>query len=151
MKYNRTALLFIIFTVFYSCHKKTIDFYVSPIGNDSNKGTKTTPFKTIEKALIYTQNLNKNKNINILLLEGEYHLTSALKITPKLNNISIIGEGTDKVTVRGSKIIESNWEHFAENILVTTIDESLDFNQLFINDQKQIKIKLTNALRYFHI
>ena len=102
---------------------------MSPLGNNSNNGEKETPFKTIEKALESVKLIKKKENdkINIRLLEGEYHLNSTLEIKPYLNNLSIIGDGLNKVSIKGSKVIETKWEQFSDNILVTTIDENLDF------------------------
>ena len=64
-----------------------------------------------------------------------------LKITSQLNNIPVIGAGVDK----SSKIIDTNWESFFDNILVTTIDDTLEFNQLYIiNGEKKILAKYSN-------
>ncbi|MEP1486809.1 MAG: PDZ domain-containing protein [Algibacter sp.] len=132
--------------IFYGCQNKTIDIYVSPLGNNTNKGTKEKPFKTLKKALENAQLIKRDEDdqITINLLKGDYHLSSSLVITSQLNNINIVGVGVDKVTIKGSKIIDTKWESFNENILVTTIDNTLDFNQLFINGEKQILARYPN-------
>ena len=137
-------ILFLMVAICFGCQNETIDIYVSPLGNNSNNGKKATPFKTLEKALENAKSLERTEKINIYLLEGEYHLSSTLKITSQLNNTSIIGEGADKVSIKGSEIIKTNWEPFSDNILVTTIDDTLDFNQLFINGEKQILARYPN-------
>ncbi|UMB59194.1 right-handed parallel beta-helix repeat-containing protein [Lutibacter sp. A80] len=146
MKKVGVLLIFLFVIVCYSCKNETIDIYVSPKGNNMNNGTKNNPFKTIEKALNNAQLIKRSEhqNIRVHLLEGDYHLTETLLITPELNNISIIGEGVDKVTIKGSKIIDTKWEPFTENIMVTTVNDTLKFDQLFINGQKQILARYPN-------
>jgi hypothetical protein len=146
MKKSTFYVLSLLVIICFGCQNQEIDIYVSPLGNNSNNGAKETPFKTIEKALESAKSIKKKENdkINIHLLEGDYHLTSTLEITPQLNNLSIIGDGLDKVSIKGSKVIETKWEKFSDNILVTTINEDLDFNQLFINGEKQILARYPN-------
>ncbi|UMB52600.1 pectinesterase family protein [Lutibacter sp. A64] len=137
MKKVGVLLIFLFVIVCYSCQNEKIDIYVSLKGNNMNNGTKNNPFKTIEKALNNAQLIKRSEhqNIRVHLLEGDYHLTETLLIIPELNNISIIGEGVDKVTIKGSKIIDTKWEPFTENIMITTVNDALKFNQLFINSQ----------------
>jgi hypothetical protein len=138
--------MFLLMFFCFGCQNETINIYVSPLGNNSNDGAKETPFKTIEKALESAKSIKKKENdkINIHLLEGDYHLSSTLEITSQLNNLSIIGDGLDKVSIKGSKVIETKWEKFSDNILVSTINKDLDFNQLFINGEKQILARYPN-------
>jgi parallel beta-helix repeat protein len=76
----KIAFFFVLFIIFPFCsHGK--DFYVSPLGNDSNKGIQEQPFKTIEHARdkVREWNLtNGNENITVWLLGGEYRLIEPL-------------------------------------------------------------------------
>ncbi|MBE6795685.1 MAG: hypothetical protein E7533_03775 [Ruminococcaceae bacterium] len=58
------------------------DFYVSTTGNDSNSGTKASPFLTIEKAVEAVRNTDKagKKGITVCIEAGEYRVSS-LKLT----------------------------------------------------------------------
>ena len=118
---------------------KTI--YVSPSGKDSNNGSRTAPFKTIATALEYVTSHN-NAPYTIYLLEGDYHLDTSLVIDSKLNNTTIIGQG--KVIIKGSKTIETKWTAYNDNIMVTNVDPTLNFNQIFINEDKQILARYPN-------
>jgi hypothetical protein len=115
--------------------------YVSPSGKDSNIGSSVAPFKTIATAFEYVKSHN-DAPYTINLLEGDYHLDASLVIDSELNNTSIIGQG--KVTIKGSQIIETNWFEYNENIMVTDVDPNLDFNQIFINGDKQILARYPN-------
>ncbi len=57
------------------------DFYVSPLGDDANPGTKLLPFKTLEhtKNSVRTwKELNGSEDITIWLSGGEYRLSETL-------------------------------------------------------------------------
>lgn len=68
--------------------EKSYSVYLSPNGNDSNEGTKTSPFKTFNRAL-----LKVLKGGEIILLEGDYQ---KLQI-PDISGIKVKGEEQGKV------------------------------------------------------
>ena len=146
MKKSGVYVLFLLVIFCFGCKNEKNDIFVSPLGDNTNSGRKEAPFKTLKKALEKASSIERdeNENINIHLLEGTYHLTSTLEITAQLSNISIIGAGADKVSIKGSKVVDTKWESFSDHILVTNIVESLDFNQLFINGEKQILARYPN-------
>lgn len=147
MNKKGTILILILATLtFISCSTKNPDIFVSPLGNNDNVGTKEMPVQTIEKAFEKAIKIKKSSNetMAIHLMEGNYHLSAPLLITSKLNNISIIGEGSDRVSIKGSKVLTTNWEVFNENIWATDIKDDIDFNQLFINGEKQILARYPN-------
>ena len=147
MNKKETILYLILATfVFISCGKQNTDIFVSPMGNNNNDGTKEMPLETIEKAFEIVETIRESKNITISihLLEGDYHLSNPLLITARLNNISIIGESVDKVSIKGSTILNTNWKAFNENVWVTDVENEIDFNQLFINGEKQILARYPN-------
>lgn len=141
------ALLLVIFTALtlLSCGKN-IAIYVSPSGSNQNAGGKETPLQTIQAALIKAKEIRENSKepITIHLLEGNYHLSSSLIISPALSNLTIKGIGLDKVRIKGSKVLSTNWKAFDEHIWVATIEDSLDFDQVFINGEKQVLARYPN-------
>ena len=71
------------------------DFYVSPNGNNKNRGTKDAPFATIQKAKKAVRNLiarGVNEDINVYLFGGEYNVPKTLVFGLKDSN------GSHKVT-----------------------------------------------------
>lgn len=77
-------LIYIIFAiVLFSCSKSEQEavFYVSPLGNDTNIGSKEAPFATIEKAKLAVRELSsekREKNITIFLREGTHVVTETI-------------------------------------------------------------------------
>ena len=141
VKYYKVNLLVLCMFILASCtsNKQQI-IYVSPKGDNNNKGTKELAVNSIERAfeLIYEIRKNNDKHVVINLMEGDYHLSAPLIITAKLSNISIVGQGADKVQIKGSKVLKTKWEVYDENIWVTEVIDDITFNQLFINGEKQI-------------
>lgn len=145
-KKHITPLLILSLLILTGCQKQPIDFFVSPNGNDTDQGSKQSPVQTLQKALDLAKaaKTNTDNQITIKLLAGDYHLTEPLTITPELNNLEIIGEGTNKVNIKGSKLLKSNWSIYKDNIWVTEVEDDIDFNQLFVNGEKQILARYPN-------
>lgn len=79
MTHLLNAVLFFFFSTFAFGQ---INFYVSPTGSDSNNGTETAPFESIQKAkLAAGESLvpNPNQNIFINILPGNYELQETLE------------------------------------------------------------------------
>jgi hypothetical protein len=142
---NKTAILYILLTAltFTSC---SIEIFVSPTGNNSNAASKEMPVQTIAKALemVEAKRHKSGQAITIHLLAGDYHLSEALHITDKMNNVSIVGVGADQVIIKGSQKLIGKWTPYNKNIWVTDINIDADFNQLFINGEKQILARYPN-------
>ncbi len=144
----KNDILLIISSVFilFSCNGIQTDIFVSPKGDNENIGTKENPFRTIDKALEKAKALRTKtkKNITILLLEGDFHLSSPLSITPAHNDISIVGVDSRQVSIKGSTVLSASWKKFNSNIWVTDVKDEIDFDQLFINGEKQILARYPN-------
>ena len=142
------SILFLITVLFFfiSCGEGEHVIYVSPEGDNSLEGTEEFPLQTLEKALEKAMELRKNEKgqISILLEEGDYYLSNPLVISNALSDLAIIGEGTEKVSVKGSKVLQTNWKAFDENIYYTEIKEDIDFSQVYINGKKQILARYPN-------
>jgi hypothetical protein len=106
----------------------TIDkanIFVSIKGKDSNKGSQLHPFKTIERAIEYTNNSNR-KIIN--LTEGEFIIRNLLEIT-------------DEITIIGGYNLNKWIKGRGETIIAVSKNYSIS-NPLFI--VKSSKITLEN-------
>jgi hypothetical protein len=134
------------FTFFCSA----LDFYVSTTGDDSNRGNKTSPFRTIQKGLSV---LDSNDVLNIL--SGNYFLDSALNIRNK-TNIQIVGDGATleknelekllsnyrSLEIESCSFIKVSGITFKQSIFVGSSKDSLLFSggALFISNSRNILI-----------
>lgn len=137
----KLILSFLFVFILFGC--KSSEHHLSEhhlyVGDNTN-ATDRIKFKNIDEALIKSKELRlkeKNSKITIHISEGEYRLESPLKITPDLNFIKIVGDGSDKVTIKGSKQLKPNWEKYDEHIWVSKMPDNTNFDQLFVNGIRQ--------------
>ncbi len=89
-----------------SCKQVTNEIYVRSGSNPGNTGTKDSPLNSIEDALVLATELkqsNPKLPISIYLLEGVYRLDRPVRVTPELNGLKLVGEGSERVVIKGSK------------------------------------------------
>ncbi len=102
--------------------------YVSADGDDSNDGTKDSPFKTINAAKNAAQ-VFANNPVNIIVKSGEYELTDVTKFTAedtrKVDSpLRIVGEG--KVIFSGAKELPvSAFSHITDDVVKARMYESV--------------------------
>ena len=87
------ACFVILFSVTAFAVPQPVRFYVSPNGNDYSSGTESSPYKTINRAVLavrYLRQYGINDNAEIILKEGEYFIGATVTLTDK--NISFKGE-----------------------------------------------------------
>ncbi|WP_434035584.1 right-handed parallel beta-helix repeat-containing protein [Formosa sp. 4Alg 33] len=143
-------LIFMLAFVAASCGSnadKVITIFVSHSGTAQANGTEKEPFAHLEDAVKHAVELraeDQNSSIEINVLPGDYYLEHAIHITPALSGLTIKGAGADQVRIKGSEVLDLNWDSFNENIFVTTVDENLDFDQLIVNGTPQILARYPN-------
>ncbi|MFC2090022.1 right-handed parallel beta-helix repeat-containing protein [Bacteroidota bacterium] len=81
----RTGLFFLLLSSL-ACSNENSDLYISPEGNDQNKGTKLSPFASIERAAEEVKMLKTDGNfpssgLNVWLREGEYLIKESISMT----------------------------------------------------------------------
>ena len=170
MIYNRFALALLLVTTFIFKLEAT-ELWVSPQGNDTNKGTKEAPFATLESAIRKARELRRLNDvgikggINILVENGTYLLEQPLFIrpedagTPESPTIIRAAPNADPV-ISGGILLENNWQKANDRntdlsgiakgkvwVIDAPIigDEVLDFRQLWVNNKKAVRAKSTTG------
>lgn len=170
MIYNRFALALLLVTTFIFKLEAT-ELWVSPQGNDTNKGTKESPFATLESAIRKARELRRLNDvgikggINILVENGTYLLEQPLFIRPEdagtPESPTIIRAVPNAYPVISGGIqLKNNWQKANDrNTDLSRIakgqvwvidapiigDEVLDFRQLWVNNKKAIRAKSTTG------
>lgn len=137
------------------------EIYVSPLGNDSNVGTKDQPVATLNQALRNARNLRRLQKIapkdtvEILLKQGVYQLYEPILIRPEDSGTPdsptvIRSEGQQKAVI-SSGVEITNWikntigvegipEAISSKLWVADIPrvggQNLDFRQLWVDGVK---------------
>lgn len=73
--------IFLLLSFLFS--KATADFFVSPSGNDASRGTKSRPFRSLERAQVAVRNVNKKmkSDITVFIAPGTYYLDKPLNFS----------------------------------------------------------------------
>src|SRR6218665_2587783 len=82
--------------------------YVSATGNDKNKGTLASPFKTIQAALQKTA-IQPGKTVTVLLRKGKYVIDKTIIISPSMLNghtVSVAPYQQEEVIISSAKKIK---------------------------------------------
>ncbi|WP_025762660.1 chitobiase/beta-hexosaminidase C-terminal domain-containing protein [Dyadobacter tibetensis] len=124
------------------------DFYVSPQGYDSNPGSISRPFLTLQKATEASLAYLKQESVTVWLLDGTHYVSNTLildnRFSPGENKLTIRGYGKN-VWIKGSKQLTGlKWRDYNKTIKVTELPENVNFDQLFINNHSQIRARFPN-------
>ncbi|WP_084290568.1 PDZ domain-containing protein [Pedobacter nyackensis] len=133
MRFSITLLVSFLM-VGYS-HSK--DIYISPKGNDKNKGTMNSPFATLYRAQMEARKY-KTEKVNILLRKGAYDLSRPIVFTvddsrAQGKGLNIQAYQQEIVVVKGSAKLNLSWEQ-KDGIYYARVPRSgLIFDQLYVN------------------
>jgi len=139
----KNYIIIILVLLIIGCQTKENHLYVVSNLNTSDDGMITS----IEEALTRAKEIlvsNKNSEIVIHLSKGDHYLDATLVIGPEFNGLKLIGEENNEVTIKGSKKLDLSWKPYDKNIWETDIPKGTSFDQLFINNQKQILARYPN-------
>ncbi len=144
-----------IFAAIMGCfigNTNAIDFHVSPSGNDAAEGTMSAPFKTLEQAQRAVRGVNKSmsEDINVILHEGTYQLTSTLHLTNADGGTNghyvryMAAPGETPLVTGGIPV--NGWELYdADNNIWCAKDITNRFRQLYVNGKKAIRARHPNV------
>jgi hypothetical protein len=114
-------------------------FYVSPSGRDTNAGTKTSPWKTLEKARdrIRAINAGMKGDITVYLRGGIYPLRRTLEFTPAdsgRNGFRVIYRNHPGETpwISGGVRV-TGWTRHQGDIWKAKLDRKTKFRQLYVD------------------
>ena len=98
-------------------------YYVSPTGSDSNAGSKTSPFKSLERAVEETrkQSIAHKK---IMLLSGTYPSTYVV-LDQRDNGLRIQGDPTGSTVLRGG-VQPGSWKESGRGLYCTPLPTGTD-------------------------
>ena len=143
---KKTALYnFVIALSLIGCTPTVSDIYITPNGEEFKNGELV--FSSIEEGINSVAQLRKEgvqNTLTIHLRAGDHRITSPVRIQPELGPLKLIGEGMDKTVVKGSKVLNSKWEKFNDHIWVAKLQKEDNFDQLFINGNRQILARYPN-------
>lgn len=144
---------------------ETIDYFVSPGGNDSwsgklsapNSEKKDGPFRTLHRARDAVRELKAkggfNKPVRIIVREGTYYLAEKITLGPEDSGIEkcpivYTAYPGEKVILSGGKPITGPWKTDDGKIYYADIPEAKEgkwkFRQLFVDGSREIQARYPN-------
>ena len=127
----------------------TIEYHVSPKGNDHNTGTIESPFATIERAQEAVRLRPKGDGAIVWIHEGVYHLKQTLHFTSVdcgTPDAPVIFAGIEgqKVEISGAQLLNLKWVSAEKGRWKAKIPGGMDFDQLFADGNKMIRARYPN-------
>jgi Right handed beta helix region len=155
---SRICILFFLINSF--AFAQNVNFYVATTGSDTNSGTISQPFATVNKAKQVVSAVTRKQpklkgRITVYLRGGTYFLTEPLVFTPddsgtKTCPIIYTAYANEKVIISGGQLLTGKWQKLSgaevggtENEksiyqlhIPEVINENWDFKQLFANGKR---------------
>lgn len=139
------ALLFIANSLFAK------DIFVSPVGDDSNTGTKAFPFASFKRAVSETKKLAGKEAVNVWFYEGTYYLDETIKLDDEYsgtakNPVVFSTMPGARVFIKGAqKLDQLKWSEFKDGIFVAQLSSDYNFDQLFVNGERMVRARFPNV------
>ncbi|MGJ8641054.1 MAG: CBM35 domain-containing protein [Opitutaceae bacterium] len=118
------------------------EVYVSPQGNDMNRGSGEEPFKTIERARDAIRSVNQKMSGDIIvhLSGGTFPISEAIEFGPEdsgMNGHRIIysAYGNGETVLSGATQV-TDWKPFRDGIYRAQLNHSKKLRSLFVNGQR---------------
>jgi len=123
------------------------NIYVSPGGNDANRGTQAQPFASIARAM--AERRKTSGSAVIYLLEGTYYLNKPLVFAPgdigkENETLAITSYKNQKVIISGAAPLNLKWEKYKNGIWKASVKQDLIFDELMVNGQLQRMARYPN-------
>ena len=128
------------------------NIYVSPKGSDtSGKGTKSEPYKTVQKAKSHVRKLGKLKsNVNVILKSGTYYLKDTLKFTKKDSGrngytVTYKSEKPLAATLSAGMPIKGWSDNDGDGIWEANVPTGSDSRQLYVDGKRAVRARSVNG------
>src|SRR5882724_7350530 len=118
------------------------DIYVSPVGRDSNPGTKDRPLASLAAAQKVARSRKSTGPVTVWLRGGTYYLPQTLVFTPedsgtKNTPVTYAAFSGEEPVISGGTRLRLTWTPYRDGILMARVPAGLHTDQLFVNGKRQ--------------
>jgi hypothetical protein len=129
------------------------NYFVSPTGNEANRGSQAAPFASIGRALEKSRKTSGKVVIN--LMEGTYFLSQPIVFSPEDSRkenetLTITNFKYQKVTISGGILLNLKWKAYKNGVWQAKVTQNLVFDELFVNGQLQHMARYPNYDSFAH-
>lgn len=119
-----------------------VDFYVSPVGKDTNPGSESAPLQTLGAARDAAQQFAGREAVTVHVADGVYYLPETLLITSADSGsaqfpVTYRAQHEGKAVLSGGLKLELDWQPYRDGIFQAATPPGLAIDQLFINGRCQ--------------
>lgn len=152
MHLSRSAVRLVMFVFamsFLASVSFAVDLYVSPMGRDTNSGSKSEPLASIAAARDAARKYSAKEAVIVHVADGTYYLPETLTFTPqdsgsKEHPVSFSAETEGGAVLSGGSEVELSWEPHRNGIFKAQTPAGLEIDQLFINGKNQRMARYPN-------
>jgi len=127
-----------------------MELFVSPLGTDTNTGTRTKPLATLKRA---QERARQVSGATITLRAGTHYLPETLVLTEADSKTTWRGQRGEEVVVSGGVRLSLTWQPYKNGIWQAKTPEGLTLDQLFLNGERQHMARYPNfdpRVRHFN-
>ena len=156
MRKIRTFVVFVSLTASCVSQSQAADFFVALGGRDTNPGSRTRAFATVQAAQNAVRSLivaGLTEPVDVIFRAGTYYLDAPLALAPQDSGtaacpITWRAAQGETVVLSAGRPITGTWKQGAEgiwSIAVPGATHDWNFRQLFVNGKRAMRARFPNA------
>jgi hypothetical protein len=118
------------------------ELHVAPDGDDGNPGTQARPLATLAGAARAAR--AGARPVKVWVHGGTYYLPAPLLLTAEDSGVTWQAVPDETVVVSGGARLDLRWEPYRDGIVRAKTPEGLEFDQLFVNERRQLMARHPN-------
>ena len=147
MKY--TSFLFLIVFCNGAILAAQTEYYIAPNGSDSNPGTITQPFSSLERARDTIRASNAPGPKTVSLRQGTYYLPETFVLSARDSGtidspITYRAYPGEEVIISGGMALSLKWKPYRNGVLQAQTPAGLTIDQLFVNGKRRHMARYPN-------
>jgi hypothetical protein len=125
------------------------EIYVSPDGNDANRGTRSRPLRTFQAAQQAARKLTPRAPVTVWFRGGTYYLPDTVVFTERdsgTERAPVVYSGVpgEEAVISGGSRLQLAWTPYRDGIMQAQVPAGLETDQLFVNGQRQQMARYPN-------
>ncbi|WP_442506827.1 PDZ domain-containing protein [Novipirellula sp. SH528] len=125
------------------------DLYVSPSGNDTNPGSKSSPVATLSQAKEIARSIAGKQPVTVHVADGVYYLSDTMVFTAEDNGtaespVVYRAENEGRAVLSGGSKLNFQWSAYRDGIFMAKTDPGLVIDQLFVDGANQRMARYPN-------
>ena len=125
------------------------DLYVSPSGNDTNPGSKSSPVATLSQAKEIARSLAGTQPVTVHVADGVYYLSDTMVFTAEDDGtaespVVYRAENEGNAVLSGGSKLNLQWSAYRDGIFMAKTDPGLVIDQLFVDGANQRMARYPN-------